>query len=161
MARPAVHPDIEPLAFLLGTWRGAGSGEFPTVAPFRYGEEMMFDHVGGGFVLYAERSWLLGDDAVPVHFERGFLRPGPTPSRVEITLAHPLGLVEVSEGTVGDMSIDVTSTTIAATATGERVTRLERRLEVQADVLRYELRMATSEVLLARHLVGELRRQSG
>ena len=158
MAGPAIHPDIEPLAFLLGTWRGEGSGEFPTVAPFRYGEEMSFDHVGAAFVLYSERSWLLGDDAVPVHFERGFLRPGATRDRVEITLAHPLGLVEVAEGTVHDTRIDVASTTVGATATGERVTRLERRLEVRADVLSYELRMATSEVLLARHLVGELRR---
>jgi len=77
---------------------------------------------------------------------------------VEITLSHPLGLVEVSEGSVRDGSIHATSTSIGATATGDPVTRLRRHIAVRDDVLRYELEMATSEVALARHLVGELRR---
>jgi hypothetical protein len=158
MAEHAVHADVEPLAFLVGTWRGEGSGEFPTIESFRYLEEMVFEHAGGTFLLYSERSWLAGDPPMPVHFERGFFRPGPGPGRVEITLSHPLGLVEVSEGSVRDGSIHATSTSIAATATGDPVTRLRRHIAVRDDVLRYELEMATSEVALARHLVGELRR---
>jgi hypothetical protein len=158
MAEPALHADIEPFAFLLGTWRGGGSGDYPTIDPFRYGEEMRFEHVGDPFLLYAQRSWLLGDDPMPLHFERGFLRPGARPGEVELTLAHPLGLTEVAEGSIRGTRIDLISTSVASTSTGSPVTRLERRIEVDGDRLRYELRMATTEVLPTRHLVGELRR---
>jgi len=158
MAEPVLHPDVEPFAFLLGTWRGTGSGEYPTIDSFRYGEEMRFEHVGDPFLLYTQRSWLLGDDPVPLHFERGFVRPGSGSRDIELTLAHPLGLTEVAEGSIRGTRIDVASTSMTSTSTGAPVTRLERRIEVDGDRLRYELRMATAEVLLTRHLVGELRR---
>jgi hypothetical protein len=41
---PAPHPLVAPLSFLLGKWRGEGEGTFPTIAPFRYGEEILFSH---------------------------------------------------------------------------------------------------------------------
>jgi hypothetical protein len=95
---------------------------------------------------------------MPLHFERGFLRPGAGPGEVELTLAHPLGLTEVAEGSIRGTRIDVVSTSVASTSTGSPVTSLERRIEVDGDRLRYELRMATREVLPTRHLVGELQR---
>ena len=72
---PELHDDLRPLAFLLGTWRGEGTGEYPTIEPFGYQEEMRFEHVGDTFVLYQQASWS-PDDGAPIHFERGFLRPG-------------------------------------------------------------------------------------
>lgn len=41
---PAPHPSVAPLLFLLGKWRGEGEGTFPTINPFRYGEEILFSH---------------------------------------------------------------------------------------------------------------------
>ena len=41
-APPPLHPEAEPLAGLLGTWRGEGAGRYPTISPFRYGEEVRF-----------------------------------------------------------------------------------------------------------------------
>ncbi len=154
--RSAVHADLEPLAFLLGTWKGEGTGEWVGAEPFRYGEEITFEHVGDPFLLYAQRSWS-PDDGSPIHFERGFVRPGG-PGRVEIVFAHPLGIVEVAEGTVSGTVIDVASTTVAVTGTGSPVTELRRRIEVEDGILRYELRMATAEVPLAYHVSGELGR---
>jgi hypothetical protein len=151
---PELHPDCRELAFLLGTWRGEGEGEWPRGEPFRYGEEMHFEHVGDAFLMYSQRSWLL-EDGSPLHFERGFLRPAG-PGRVEVVLAHPLGVAEVAEGTVSGSRIDVASTEVVTTATGSPVTVLRRSLEVHGDRLSYELEMAMHEVAIMRHLAAEL-----
>ena len=74
---PELHEDLRPLAFLLGTWRGEGRGEYPTIDPFSYVEELTFDHVGDTFLCYQESSWS-PEDGAPIHLERGFLRPGGT-----------------------------------------------------------------------------------
>lgn len=151
---PELHPDCRDLAFLLGTWRGEGEGEWPRGEPFRYGEEMLFEHVGDAFLMYSQRSWLL-DDGSPLHFERGFLRPAG-PGRVEFVLAHALGVAEVAEGTVSDSCIDVSSAEVVTTSTGSPVTVLRRRIEVHGERLSYELEMAMHEVAIMRHLAAEL-----
>jgi nitrobindin-like protein len=151
-----LHPDLHDLAFLLGRWEGSGEGVWPPNAPFRYGEEMTFEHVGDAFVAYSQRSWSV-DDGSALHLERGFFRPGG-PGRVEVTLAHPLGIVEVAEGTVAAGVLELGSTSLGLTATGPPVTGLRRRIEVAGALLTYELWMGMREGPLTRHLVGELRR---
>jgi hypothetical protein len=153
MDAPALHPDLEPIVFLLGTWVGEGEGDWPSSGPFRYAEEMSFEQMGEPFLLYAQRSW--ADGGEPLHFERGFVRPTGA-GRVEFVLAHPLGIVEVAEGSVSANTIDVASTTVAITETGSPVTELRRRFELEDNVLRYELQMAMRDVPLTRHLKGEL-----
>lgn len=153
---PTVHPDLEALAFLLGTWRGEGDGEWPRGEPFRYGEEMTFEQVGDPFLLYAQRSWLV-DDGAPLHFERGFLRPGGA-GRVELVLANPLGVAEVSEGTIEGKAIEVVSSAVALSATGSPVTHLRRRIEVDGDALTYELWMAMRDIALTSHVRARLER---
>lgn len=153
---PAVHPSVEPLAFLLGTWKGKGDGVWPGAEPFHYGEEMTFEHVGDPWIAYRQRSWT-AEDGAPLHFERGFFRPAG-PGRVEVVLAHPLGIVEVAEGTVSGTVVDVASTRVELTSTASPVTELRRRLEVRGDVLAYALQMAMREISLTRHVTAELRR---
>jgi len=156
---PALHPDVAALSFLLGTWRGTGEGQYPTVDPFRYGEEMTFTHVGDPFLAYEQRSWSL-EDGAPLHFERGFLRGG---EGIELVLAHPLGIVEVSTGTLsgggGSRVLDLASATMAHTPTGDRVTALRRHLEVEGDAMAYTLDMEMERVPLSPHLRAELRRE--
>lgn len=153
---PELHGDLQPLAFLLGTWRGRGSGDYPTIEPFDYEEELRFEHVGDTFLLYQQASWS-PDDGGPIHFERGFLRPGE-PGRVEFTLAHPIGLTEIAEGSLDGTAFELTSTDIGRTTTGLGTTAVIRRYRVDGDVLRYRTDMATRETPMALHLESELRR---
>jgi hypothetical protein len=158
---PALHPDVAAISFLLGTWRGTGEGKYPTVDPFRYGEEMTFTHVGDPFLAYEQKSWSL-EDGSPLHFERGFLRPG-NDGVVELVLAHPLGIVEVSTGSlsggVGTTRVlQLVSATMAHTPSGDPVTALERHIEVEWDSMVYTLQMEMEQVPLSPHLRAELRR---
>ncbi|HEX7246766.1 MAG TPA: FABP family protein [Actinomycetota bacterium] len=153
---------IDALSCLLGTWRGTGRGDYPTIDAFGYGEEMTFEHVGDGFLLSSQQSWLAHDGS-PLHFERGFWRPGSAAHEVEVTLAHPLGLTEVAEGRIevdgsATTTIDLVSVEVGRTRTGMDVVALERRYRVGRAVLRYEIDMRTGATPMTRHLTGELRR---
>jgi hypothetical protein len=152
-----VHPDVEPIAFLLGTWRGEGEGAYPTIESFRYGEEVRFWEVGKPFLAYTQRTWAL-DDSRPLHAEAGYWRP-QAGGRLEVVLAHPTGLAEVAEGTVTGGLIDLTATSISRTATAKEVTALTRRFEfIAPDRLRYAVGMAAVGEKLQAHLAAELRR---
>ena len=108
------------------------------------------------FLLYAQRSWSL-DDESPIHFERGFLRPAGA-GRVELVLAHPIGITEVAEGTVRGGVVEVASIAVGLTASASPVTELTRRIDVSGDELRYELRMAMRDIPLTSHVRSRLTR---
>jgi hypothetical protein len=152
---PPLHPSLEPLAFLLGTWRGEGEGEYPGIDPFRYTEELAFDHVGDAFLLVTESSWTT--DGAPLHFERGTLRPVGD-GAVDLTLAHPIGVAEVAEGTLDGTAITLRSTAIARARTGSPVTEIERRYRLDDGTLAYELDMATEGIARTFHVRATLAR---
>ena len=151
-----MHPDLAPIAFLLGTWRGEGEGEYPGVEPFRYREELSFEHVGDPFLLVTESSWT--PDGAPLHFERGPIRPLGA-GRVDLALAHPIGVAEVAEGTVDGTDVTLRSTAVVRTATGSPVTEVERRYRMEGDGLSYELKMAMEGVARTFHVRATLSRR--
>lgn len=155
-----LHPDVAILAPLLGTWAGTGEGSYPTIEPFRYREEVTFGHAGKPFVAYRQATVRL-DTGLPAHAEAGYLR-GTGGNRVELVLAHPTGLAELAEGEVAvteaGLALRLASVAVARTATAKEVTRVDRTITVEGDVLRYELAMAAVGQPHQHHLAAELQR---
>lgn len=153
---PPLHPDVEVLAFLLGEWRGEGRGAYPTIEGFGYREEVVFGHVGKPFVSYTQRTWAV-DDGRPLHTEAGYLRP-QADGRLELVVARPSGLVEVDEGVVHGAHVELTSTLIGRTPSAKEVTDVRRTVDVEGDIMRYQLEMAAVGEPRQFHLEAELRR---
>lgn len=156
---PPLHPDLAPLGFLVGTWRGEGRGEYPTIEPFEYGEEISIAATPKAFLAYAQRTWA-PDDRRPLHVETGYWRL-PAPGMVELLVVHPTGVVEVDEGDLVRTTITLRSTLVGTTWSAKKVTGLERRLTVEGDALHYTLAMAAVGLPMIHHLEATLRRVPG
>ncbi|MGA8254012.1 MAG: FABP family protein [Mycobacterium sp.] len=156
-----LHPDLEALAPLLGTWAGRGEGKYPTIQTFEYLEEVVFSHVGKPFLVYTQKTKAVADGR-PLHAETGYLRV-PQPGRVELVLAHPNGITEIDTGTYsvtgGVIDVELSSTTIGLAPTAKEVTGLGRSLRVEGDDLSYTVRMGAVGQPLQDHLAAVLHRK--
>jgi len=156
MSEPPLHEQAARIAFLLGTWQGSGKGEYPTIDPFAFEEEIRFTHIGKPFLAYTQRTWH-PEKKHPMHSEMGYFRP-LADGGIEIVIAQPTGIVEIQEGRIDGQTITTTSRLVGRSTTAKEVTQIERAIEVSGDVLRYEARMAAVGQPLQHHLSAELRR---
>ena len=90
-----LHPAVAHLAPLLGTWQGAGRGDYPTIEAFTYTEEVTIGHAGKPFLAYNQRT--KGADGTPLHAECGYWRPAGERG-LELLIVHPSGIAEVLVG---------------------------------------------------------------
>ena len=159
---PELHPDLEALAPLLGSWAGQGAGKYPTIQPFEYLEEVVFSHVGKPFLAYAQKTRAAADGR-PLHAETGYLRV-PQPGRVELVLAHPNGITEIEVGaytvTGGLIELALSTTAIGLAPTAKEVTALGRSFRVDGDQLSYSVQMGAVGQPLQDHLAAVLHRKS-
>lgn len=148
--------NLLPLAPLVGTWRGSGAGEYPTIDSFEYTEEVTFTNIGKPFLLYVQKTWSPAGAAM--HTETGYLRM-PTRGVVEMTLAQPTGQSELLEGTWEEenggfrMALEGR---ILNTATAKTVDATKRVYTYLPGSLRTMFAMAAVGVPMKHHLASEL-----
>ena len=170
-----LHNDLVPLAWLLGTWHGNGRGEYPTIEPFTYEQDVAFAHDGRPFLHYFSRAWITDDEGSrirPGALETGFLRPAATQSDeaqsdeaqsdedrgVELILAHPTGYAEIWYGTIEGPRLTLTTDIVARTHTAKEYTAGQRMYGLVEGDLMYALDMAAQGQHLQSHLWGQLKR---
>lgn len=156
-----LHPQAEPLRAFVGRWEGAGAGEYPTIEPFTYVEEIVIAPVAGKPLLSYRSGTRHPSTGAPMHAESGWLRPVGD-DVVELVVAQGPGLVEVAEGLFeaddhgGELVLE--STLLAGTTTAKQVTAVERRYRVSGDRLEYDLAMAAVGLPMTHHLRAALHR---
>ena len=94
-----LHPLVQNLRPILGTWRGTGEGSFPTLsASFRYTEELCFEavHPTKPVIAYSHRT-ANAETGAPMHRESGFMKLLPNGS-FTWTVAQATGMAEIADG---------------------------------------------------------------
>ena len=133
-----LHPDCMPIAWMLGTWRGNGHGDYPTIEKFSYGQELIFTHDGRPFFHYMARAWIVDENGEKVRdaaIETGFWRCKPE-GRLEVLLSHNLGVSEVWYGTAGEGKVELHTAGVSFTETAKEVTGGSRMYgNVEGDLL--------------------------
>ncbi len=160
MEEPEVHPDLEPIAFLLGRWEGAGVGGYPTIESFNFGQEIEFGHNGKPFLTYVSRTWLLdeqGNRVRPLATESGYWRPQPD-RQIEVVLAHPTGIVEIYIGEVVFHKIELRTDVVARTASAKEYTAGHRLYGLVNGNLMWAYEMAAVGHPLTDHMSAELKK---
>ncbi len=137
-----LHPDLRALAFLLGTWRGEGVGGYPTIEDFRFGQELSFAAAPAGrpVLAYTSRSWAV-EGGRPLATETGWWRPQPN-GALEVTLAHPTGIVEIWVGVVTGNRVELATDLVARTTTAKAVSAGRRLYAVVSGELLWAYDMA-------------------
>lgn len=155
-----LHPDLVPMAWLLGTWHGNGRGDYPTIEPFGYEQEMVYAHDGRPFLHYFSRTWITDDDGERVRpgaLETGFLRPAGD-GKVELVLAHPTGYAEIWYGDLEGARLTLTTDVVARTVTAKEYTAGQRMYGLVEGALMYAYDMAAEGHAMQSHLWGKLAR---
>lgn len=150
----ALSPQLRPL---IGTWRGPGSGHYPTIDPFSYSEELILRDVAKPFLVYQQRTW--SPDGRPLHMETGFLR-SPTPSTVELVLAQPTGHAELAEGTLtaaeDGLVLELQSPQVLVAASAKPVAATARTYRLVKNQLSVDFSMAAVGAAMTHHLHSDL-----
>jgi len=158
----AIHPDVAPLSFLIGTWEGSGVGIYPTIDDFSYREEISFvAPPGKPFLHYSQKTWRAEghpEAGTPLHTECGYVRPVEG-GGAELVIAQPSGIVEVHSGAVQGSTVRFTSDLVSQTRTAKEVESVDRTIMVEGDELRYEMWMGAVGQAHQLHLKAKLNRQ--
>ena len=156
-----LHPDCGPIAWMLGTWQGNGRGDYPTIEPFQFGQELIFQQDGRPFFHYLARSWIVDGEGNKVREaaqETGFIRARPE-GKVEVLLAHMTGFVEIWYGDAGDGKLEIVTDAVARTDSAKEYAGGKRLYGYVNGDLLYAFDMAAMGHPLQPHTHAQLVRQ--
>ncbi len=152
------------LRLLVGTWQGRGEGRFPTIDPFAYHEEVVFQaNATDPLIHYEQKTWRSeGDEkGEPLHWESGFII-AVEQGWVEVSNAQNGGRVEVLTGPLhphaAGFELELKSVVLAH---DPRMCASQRILRLTGDTLSYDMAMETTMVSpIEHHLRAKLQRQN-
>jgi hypothetical protein len=155
-----LHPDCAPVAWLLGTWRGNGHLDYPTIEPHQFGQELIFAHDGRPFLHYFSRAWIVdeaGEKVRDAALETGFLRCRPE-GRMELLLTHNTGFVEIWYGQAEGGKLEIQTDAVVRTESAKEYVAGHRLYgNVEGDLL-YAFDMAAMGQPLQPHTWARLQR---
>jgi hypothetical protein len=157
-----LHPDLNPLAWLVGSWSGKGHGEYPGIESFQFAQEVTFAHDGRNFLTYFSRSWIIdeNDEIIrPAASEVGFWRVKEN-NVLEVLLAHNTGIAEGWVGLVQGAKIQLAMDQGYSSPTAKIVTAGSRLYGLVEGELFTSYDMAAQGQTLQAHLWSSLERQS-
>jgi hypothetical protein len=157
-----LHPDLMPLAWLVGTWRGKGRGEYPNVPGFQFAQEVSFNHDGRAFLNYFSRSWIIDENDEIIRAaasEVGFWRIKEK-NVLEVLLAHNTGIAEGWVGLVQGAKIQLAMDQGYSSPTAKIVTAGSRLYGLVEGELFTSYDMAAQGQTLQAHLWSSLERQT-
>ena len=157
-----LHPDLMPLAWLVGTWRGKGRAEYPNMEGFQFAQEVSFNHDGRPFLNYFSRSWIIdeNDEIIrPAASEVGFWRIKEN-NVLEVILAHNTGIAEGWVGVVQGAKIQLVMDQGYSAPSAKIVTSGARLYGLVEGELFTSYDMAAEGQTLQAHLWSSLERQA-
>ena len=83
-----LSPEIFPLAWLVGRWRGEGVIEYPGIGRKAFVQDLVFDHDGGPYLRFESTLRVL-EDAVPDKLPADGEWPAPVPDPTEAEAPEP------------------------------------------------------------------------
>lgn len=157
-----IHEQVDFLQQLIGTWEGFGHAEYPTIAPTRYREVLIFRvHPDKPMLQVEQKTWRQHADLSEslLHWEFGFIRQAGE-VRYDWTNTQNNGRVEVMHGHFGlDCQQVIGDFSTETFANDPRMIEATRRLVLDGEQLRYTLSMATdAHTSLRIHLEANLHR---
>ncbi|MEU7073146.1 FABP family protein [Streptomyces narbonensis] len=157
-----LNPDLVPLAFLLGTWEGAGVSDFPGAEKCNFGQSVTFSHDGRDFIEYHSHSWVLdsdGNKVRPLESESGYWRIDKN-RQVEVVMVRDQGIVEIWYGELADQKpqIDLATDAVARTEAADPYSGGKRLYGYVKSDLMWVGEKATPEVPLRPYMSAHLKK---
>ena len=155
-----LHPQLMPLAWLLGAWHGNGRSEYPDTEPHAFEQDVMFTHDGRDFVHYFSQSWITdesGERTGVGALEAGFLRSGGE-GKIEFVLTKPTGYPEIWYGEIDGPRMTLATDIVARTVSAEEYTAGQRMYGLVEGSLMYAIDIAAGGQPLQSQLWGKLNR---
>ena len=155
-----MHPDLAPLAWMIGSWAGAGVVGYPSIESRNFGQEIDVTHDGRPFLMWTSRAWLLdehGNKVKEAAVETGFWRP-QVDGEVELVLAHPTGIVEMYYGHTQPARVELRTDGVIRSPHAKEYTAAHRMYGYVNGNMMWVMDMAATGHALQSHVSAELQR---